>query len=244
MPNQSLNLRPQQLAKQTLLDRNTFTTTLIVLLVDAYGTECFDWAPETIRLELRNDFGVEIPPYILDRIMAGISILTTNSFYISLPDFIELCNILSGNPNTFGEFDPADVSELAWGITETLLLSPPPEDDENPFSAEIVGYIQHMLKEEGIINPPDILKLGTNKTEELAKRIQYDFSDDPDLFASIWQFEAAKTDEINALIRDRLVALFSQLKALQLKNGNTQEVVKQMIASLDNRKAQSVNRIL
>jgi hypothetical protein len=45
-------------------------------------------------------------------------------------------------------------------MTEALLIQPPDDDDENPFSEDIVAYIGQVLNQEGIISPPDILKGG------------------------------------------------------------------------------------
>lgn len=204
-------------------DPNTFTTTLVTMFVDTYGTEGFLWDPETIELELRDDFNVKLPAPNFSRLMTGIKLVTTDEFFQNLRDFIEYCNIMSGS--TAGAFDPAEVDEIAWGITEALLLSPPEESEEEPFHPEILAYIGEMTKQEGIITPPDILRIGT-RDDDAGGRVQSGFTDDPAMFSAIYAVEDGKTQEINTMVRGRLKMLADQLEALQLQDGDTADMVK------------------
>jgi len=221
--------------KRTLQDawtgKGTFATTLLLMFVDAYGTEGFTWAEQTIRMEIEDDFEVKLPQANFDRLMAAVAILTTEDFYKSLPDFIQLCNILSGSPYDPRQWDPADATEVAWGITEAVLIEPPDEDE--PFTEEIRAYIGKVLDDEGIMEPPDILRLASRETAaDISNRIQADFTDDPTMFTAIYEFEAAKTDDINGSLLRALTSLASQLEALPLKDGNTEEVVQRMLRTL------------
>ncbi len=194
------------------------------MFIDTYGTEAFSWSPVTICVEIHDDFGVELPGQNFDRLMAAIQILTTNNFYKSLPSFNDLCCILSGSAIIFDSFQPADAGDIAWGITEAVLLSGIPEEEE-PFTPEIVGFIEEAVKAEGIITPPKILQLG-QVGRDLADKIHVDYSDDPDMFSEIWQIEKSKTDEINSLVTDRLQAMTHQLEQLPLVNGSTEAISK------------------
>lgn len=204
---------------------DAFATTLLVLAVDAYGTEIAEWTPETIRREIEEDVEIQLPQHSLDRLMAGIVLVSSNDFFVSLPDFIALCNVLSGDLYDPYQWDPADSSEIAWGITEALLLSPP--EEENPFAPEIIAYIAAVLDQEGIIQPPDVLRIAINPA---AARYPEDFSDDPALYNAIWQFEQAKTEDINTMVRSRLLLLADQLADLPLQNGKTETVVQRIYA--------------
>jgi hypothetical protein len=221
---------PKQITKELLLDPNTFATTLVTVLIDFYGTEFLNWAPETIRLETEADFGFTWTILNFDRLMAGIVLLLTDRFYKSLPDFIELCTILSGAAATPDSFVPADAAECAWGITEALLLSPP--DNENPFTDEIRGYIGKAVEAEGIITPPDILRIGITDTKK-RDNVQTEFSDDPEMYSAIWDTERSKTDEINMLVKERLMLLVNQLGSLKLQNGDTSDIAKRMLMNLN-----------
>lgn len=220
---QSRKLRP------AWVDPNSFATTLVTMFVDTYGTDGFVWDPETIAMELRDDFNVELPAPNFSRLMTAIKLLTTDEFYQNLRDFVEYCNILSGS--TAGTFDPADVDEIAWGITEAMLLAPPEPDDDEPFHPEILAYIGEMTKREGLINPPDILRIGTRDDDALSK-VQSGFTDDPTLFGAIWAVEDGQTQEINELVKGRLRMLVQQLESLPLKNGDAADAARGIGASL------------
>ena len=120
-------------------------------------------------------------------------------------------------------WDPADAEEVAWGITEALLISPPDDDDKEPLTEEIRAYIGAVLDSEGIINPPDILRVAL-RAARVSPSIE-DFSDDPTMFNAIYDLEAGKTEDINQSIRLKTELLVAQLGALNLQNGNTQQVV-------------------
>jgi hypothetical protein len=204
---------------ETWSDPGSFATTLVTLFHDTYGTEAYAWHARTILLEVRDDFRVEIPRPNFDRLMAGISLVTTDDFYAKAADFNMLCQVLSGDVFDPALFDLADAADCAWGITEALLLSPPEEDDESPFSSEIVAFIGKVLDREGIIHPPDILRIGS-RSGDVAARVQADFSDDPAMFSAIYKREDEKTREINDIVRGNLARLTHQLGRLVLVDGD------------------------
>jgi len=213
------------------MGRGTFATTMVTLLVDTYGTEAFAWSPETIEMEVNDDFEIQIPRPNLDRLLTGVNLMTSDDFYRSVADFINYCNILAGDTYDPRTWDPADSAEIAWGITEGLLLSPPEDDDDEPFSPEITAYIGHMLDEEGIITPPDVLRIAVRDKDPTNYGVGA-FSDDPIMFDAVHDLETSKTEEINMAIRRGLQALAQQLETLPLRNGSAKDVVKQMIQSL------------
>lgn len=207
-------------------DPASFATTLVHLFHDAFfdpdvppGQNCYTWHPGTVLLEVRDEFRVELPRPNFDRLMMGIWLVTSDEFYVNVRSFIQACNVLSGDVFDPSTFDVADAAECAWGVTEALLLSPPDEDDESPFSEEILAYIGKVLDQEGIIRPPDILRLGT-RSGDLAAKVHSDFSDDPEMFSAIYQREEEKTGEINDLVRGNLSLLTRQLGSLRLSNGD------------------------
>ena len=219
------------LLQAALISPDSFATTLLVILVDEYGTECFQWSPETIRLEIEEDFKLKLPQPNFDRLMAAINIITSDDFYQSLPDFVTYCNILAGDTFDPRAWDPADAAEIAWGITEVLLLSPPDAHDENPFSEEIVGYIGQALSQEGIITPPDVLKIAV-RDKDPAMMVVSEYADDPEMFNSIYDLEQSKTGEINRLVKTGLQSLIQQLQPLPLRNGDAAGGVRQLLQTL------------
>lgn len=210
--------------------KETRATVLLTMFLDRFGTEALEWDPATIALEVEDEFDVDLPQLSLDRLIVAIQILTTDRFFKRLPDFIAFCNVLDGDPFQPDTFDPADAEEVAWGITEALLISPPEDDDPEPFTDEIRAYIGSVLDSEGILNPPDILRIALRIVN--VSPAMKDFSDDPTMFNAIYDVEAGKTEDINQSIRFRTELLTEQLAALSLKNGTTQHVAEMLKKSL------------
>jgi len=213
-------------AADVLRDRwkapDSFSTTLLVMFLDRFGTAALKWDPNTILVEIEESFHVDLPSLNFDRLMAGIALLKSDAFYKDLPTFIDLCNILSGDAYDPRTWDPADSLEVAWGITETLLICPPEPDDDEPFSDEIRAYIGTVLDAEGIITPPGILRLAMR---EPSANHPEAYSDDPEMYAAIHAFEAEKTDGIQQLLLKGLQQLAHQLETLPLRTGDAREIV-------------------
>lgn len=217
------------IAQEAWKSRETFASVLLTLFLDKFGIEALDWDPATVTLEIEEEFDVELPQLALDKLLVAIQILTTDKFFKSLPDFVTFCNVLGGDTYRPDMWDPADAEEVAWGITEALLISPPEDDDKEPFTDEVRGYIGAVLDSEGIINAPDILRIAL-RAARVSPNIT-DFSDDPTMFNAVYDLEAGKTEDINQSIRLKTDLLIKQMAALDLKNGNTEYVVKMLQGS-------------
>ena len=218
--------------KAALLNRESFATTLLVAASDLFGPDLVSWDPTTVRMELESELGRDVPEANYNRLMAAIQLVTTDAFYQSLPDFITLCNILDHGMVDLDTFDPADAGEIAWGITEALLIWPPDAQEENPFSDTLVQYIALALQDEGILNPPDVLRLGGVNQQDLLEKVQYNFSDDPLMFSAIHDLESAKTGEINQQVQSRLHLLIRQLEEIPLRNGSAADIAKKLLSGL------------
>lgn len=217
--------RADQKLREVLTDTDTYASVLITILIDKFGTECLEWAPETIRLEIHDEFQCKVPDDNLDKIMAAISLLVTDDFYQNLPRFVYLCNCLAGSGFDPLVFDPADSWEIAWAITEAMMLAPP-EDLENAFSDEIRRYIGETLKYEGIIRPPDIL--GIAIIEGHVPDPAAAFADDPELYADFWNNQQSHSDEITTMLRENLQDLLRQVSSLPLSNGSAEDLMTKM----------------
>lgn len=214
--------------RKALQEKNLLATPMVIGLLDIYGMEVLDWLPETLCLEIQDDFQVPLQEPLLSRVLTGFAILTTDDFYKSLPDFVMHCNILSGDSFNPDMWDPADAGECAWGITEAMLLSPPEADDEEPFGPEITAYIGAVLDSEGIMTAPDVLRIAVRSQPDFDLGA---FAEDPELGGAVTQFENSKSEEINQLIMTGMQKMMSQLQELPLENGSADNIL-QKIQSL------------
>ena len=202
--------------RTVLLSPDSYASTLLVLALDQYGPEMLRWSPQTLRMQLEEDYGVEMPPAAMDRLLAAVMLLTTDDFFTSVDRFIAICNVLAGGRFDPEVFVPADVAECAWGISEALLLNPP--DTKEPFSEEICAYLAEELKEEGFATAPDVLRIALDA--DRTSQVQDDFASDPEMFAGIWKIQREKTEDINSMLRENLTQLLHQIRALPLTRGN------------------------
>jgi hypothetical protein len=203
-----------------LVSQDTYATVLLVFFVDRYGLEALDWHPETIKLQLQQDFGIVFPKSGLDKLMAAVAIVVTDAFFRDTPQFIELCNVLSGDDFDPTVFEPADSAEMAWGVAEAMLLFPPAES--MPFSDEIRAYVGRVLRDEGYVRPPKVLRFATDA--DFADQVEFDFTSDPEMFQAIYANQSAKADEIDVLVMDNLQELLTQLTSLPLNTGDTSQI--------------------
>lgn len=209
------------------MDPGAYTLPLLAMVIDELSMEATEWDPGTIAMEIEESFGVKPPPLNMSKALAGITLLTTNDFYTSPVDFAAL--VLTMNCKPAGILP--DALSCAWGLTEGMLIMPPDDDDENPFSAEILALLGQILKIEGILNPPDVLRIATHDSS-LLEAAKYSWSDDEEMFQMISEFERSKTEEINQTVQDRAMAMFRQLQTIPLQNGSAAETTSRMIAGL------------
>lgn len=218
---------PKAVQRALLLSEESFSTPLFLLVMDIYGPEALEWSPETIRLELEDDFHLKLPKVTLDKIMAAITVVTTNFFYKDVTRFIQLCNIMAGDDFQSDIFDPADAEEMLIAITEATLLWPPNDDPEDTeFSPEIREYISQVIGQQGILKPFDVLRLAFSKNE--ASKVDADYADDPEMYSAIYESQQTKTDSLRAIYLENMTALTQQLRLLPLQSGSTETVVRQL----------------
>jgi hypothetical protein len=204
-----------------LLSQDTYVTPLLILLIDSEGTDALGWHPDTVRIALENRYEIKIPSYTIDKIFAGITLLTTDLFYTDVKSFIDICNCFCGSSFNPLIFDPATVLEMSWTITEAHFLDP--QDDTNVFSDEIKKYIGFVLREEGFIKPPDILSWAMNANFE--NMVATNYVDDPALFQMIYATHQNKTMEIESEIARMIRELDTQVADLFLDSGKKRSIV-------------------
>lgn len=222
--------------REALLSEDSYTTTLLAIAMDSFPpgekdkqSPIFDWHPETIKLELEQEYGIRLPKLSLDKIMAGVMIRTNDLFFREPYHFIELANVLSGDDFEPDEFEPADSVECAWAITEALLLCPPDDEDPEPFSDDVRRYLGFVLKEEGFVTPPGILRIALDA--DLSAHMA-DFADDPELAEGIFQAQQSKAAEVETIMREQLAELTDQLERLPLRQGTTADLAARLRRAL------------
>jgi len=206
-------------------------TPLLVLCLDLFGTEFFEWEPESFDSEIKSRFGVDVPTPNRDKIWSLVAVLTTDLFYRSLETFIPTCNALAGSEADFDDYDPVTGEEAAWGIVEASLIDPPEEgqDPAGRFSHEIKRYIGMTLQSEGVTTPPSFLKPYVESDQDDDQEAGLNIGPDEGMLAMYTRRQQEQRTEIEGFVRSQLADLIAQLRLLPLKNGDASKVSEYLV---------------
>lgn len=219
-------------AARVFADPDSFATTLLYLFFDRYvladnramneeeeaqdDNGPLDWLPETIRHEIRADYGVEIPPTNLKKLAAAISITTTDAFFVKPDVFVQLANSLANSDPILTEFEPADAEECAWAVFESLILCQ--DGDEPPWSPEVATYIAKAIEADGLTHAPKTLR-------QFYAGTQPALLDDPVLAEASLLGQKESVEAIDAEVVALARRLQQQLERVPLKRGTTKPLV-------------------
>lgn len=186
-----------------LESQSTFATVLHVIALHEFDSEFYQWEPETIFLEFKDTFDVEIPERNMNKLLSLAYGMTSNQFYRNYETFTATCYALNGRVDPFGVVDPLMPAEMAWALTEFKLNDSTPEK----FSSEIASYVGHLLYEDGIESPPPIFKWVNMPSI-------YRGSDAPGDTNQQRVLEAEKIKVIYEYLHENGTALFQQISGL------------------------------
>lgn len=191
-------------------ERPAFATTLVAILLRCYGSSVLNWEPESIRLQLSEDFHVEeVPRKVHEAYMALITVLTTDAVYKDPETLHNVCNCLNGaGIRAYG--GPPVVQDLAWTIAEISLCDPQPSglNPKDPWSRAVKGYIRVVLDDAGLTIKPKSLPMAAERPGTIDQSI------DASTFAGSWQAHQQMADEIDQIVAKRMDKLLEQLRAV------------------------------
>lgn len=209
--------------RDALQDKGTFGTTMLVALIDAYGTECIQWDPETVRAQLESDYQIELKASSMDRIMASMGVLASDMFHVSLEAFNNTCEAFNFGPVDGDRFIPCELDDIMWGCTEARLLLGSKEYDEADWSHDVRRYVAAQLSTEGVTKAPDILFFAEFDADELDNKDSLLATDG--LMASAYHGrQQTVLGDLNREAIANLQALLQQIASLKLTHGTTEQV--------------------
>jgi hypothetical protein len=198
--------------------RDVFTTTLMTYMTAAYKTDFIEWDPATVAMQLKADLHIDVPGYNLDKIQAGCSLFTSNLFHVSIETFLPVCLTMSRGVAITTSLVPANLHDLAWGLSEARLLEGT-DFDADGFSHNIALYTGIILDQEGLYEPPKVFEFA--EYPKGRKEAAYNaIAATPDDYQLYYEMQQQKRDEINTGIQQRLLALFNEIRTLPLGNLN------------------------
>ena len=137
-----------------LADQSTFATVLSAILIREYGPEVYEWDPETIHIQVLDDFGVDLPEINHMKLVSLFSALQSGAFFQDPLVFSSTCEILNGTPSPLDELTTDLLPpEIAWAVMEVRLN----DDDKPVFATDVARMVGVILDEEGFDSPPSAI---------------------------------------------------------------------------------------
>lgn len=195
--------------KDALENPDTSATLLHAIVRRRYGEDWYLWDPVTVELELRDDYGAEIPAENMDKLCAIQVLITSDAFFRNHEAFMAICSTFSeGNP-LFNVMDDVSVEELAWGVTEAAI-----NRELLTFSPRIKRSTRELLAQDGYAaaDYPDALK----------ELLEYD-PESVDVLHGIASI-ANKTNA-DAYVKEQLADLISQFNRIQSLQGLDDQIL-------------------
>lgn len=222
-------------------DPDTYAACLLALGLDRYRPKRGEgpehspvhWLPQTWNEEVRDDCGVDVHPRNRDRLAAACLLLQNpHEFYDTSKGFSA---IASGMAAVWFEPDvwhPPTAEEALWALIESHLIHPP-EDDEK-FSAEVVRYVNMIVKREGFRHMPPAFAAFGIPTDAGVWRggPALDYSAEPDLALAVEQAAADRERDLDLDVADRLRDLAQRIGRLPVA-GDKSETVTELLKYAD-----------
>lgn len=147
----------KRISEQSALQSSeTFTSVLDIILKEKYDEGLYLWELTTLWLDIKEDFNVELPTEIVDKLGCLQVLMVNDAFFKRVDAFYNICNTLNEGAPAFSIFDPVEPEEIAWAFVEIVLMRDmlslsPSIKDFIEFSFKdfaIPSYISYMLEKD------------------------------------------------------------------------------------------------
>lgn len=217
-----MNQTRREELKQVFENRDTYASTMLIVLADLYDDLDFlGWDPMALRDDVGAKLGARIPQENMDKLMALILAMTSDLFYHDVDAFIHICNALAGEGSDFRMFDPAEIDEVAWAVTEVLLNDPPEDKTAPPFDDGVIEYIKQQATVEGFIRMPSVLQF-VPPPEAAEQNLADVAAMGEEMFGAAWDAGQDKAKEVEAEVSSRMEQLFQQIQQLPLNRADSE----------------------
>lgn len=142
-----------KLSLDILKDEKAPAIALLGVALRQYGTECFDWHPAILRVELEDDYNISLSDLQSDKLQAAITILTSNAFEDQWEVFTTCCHLLCNVHYEFTDFTPLEAEYIAMALPEVYLIK---DNDVETFSDEVRAFAGNAFHEYGMFCSPEI----------------------------------------------------------------------------------------
>jgi hypothetical protein len=198
---------------------DTPATVLLAIVVDMFGIESLGWEHDTVKESIESALGINVLQREMDRYAALVLSLTTNMAFTDVMVFHHTMNALNGSQAMFSTWDPVDLDELTWGLTEIMLNDNPVDDEDwaTRFAPDVRRYIG-LLAGGGRYAPasiPEVVKLTADFGSTVSGEAE--MTADPMLYGTAHENSVAESDLAAKYTDARMTILLDMLKVLPLR---------------------------
>ena len=138
-----------------LRDQDAPGSVLLAIALAKYGTECFEWEPEILRLELEEDFGIKLTDLQSDKLQAVLTLYTTDQVESNWHAFNTACHVMNNEHVDHTVFDyPLEAEYIIGALPEFEFLRN--DEDGITFSPEVNAYAGLVFYDYGCSKPPTL----------------------------------------------------------------------------------------
>ena len=207
------------------MDPEATATALLISYVDHAGDKGLGFDPEAIFYEVRDMLGGEPPEIAFDKLLAAITLNTTDYAFKSSQRFMIISVAANGGGFHPGCEECPDAAEAAWTLTESLLLSPPERNDHHPVSPEVCHLLGRICEEEGIFHPTDVLRIAI-----LPPRPSMEYDDES--ASTTLSLSSHRAREVSDFVKQKLHRLADEVGSISLRSGDARDLIDRLKLNL------------
>lgn len=132
---------------------------LLLMTIDRYGEESFDWAPEVLRVTMIRD-NIQVSGNAFTKIMAARTLALSPSPWRQWHVFHWVARALAGLPPNFSFLEQPEIGHLMVAADIMKLIDP-----SRPFGTEIDKFTAAALKDAGHVFAPEPLAFAQRELE-------------------------------------------------------------------------------
>lgn len=191
-------------------EKEAFATTLLLGLVKTYTLDLLQWDGITIQFQVYDDFDIDMPRIVYDKLLALITCLNTDAVYTDIIVFDKIVSALNGGATTICDGAPS-VEDVAWAVNEIRLNDPVPvsRPPNDPWAPNVARYVKAVLTDEGFTIPPKVLSFAGSSQVGGTTNI-------PFLYTAGWQGAQSKADEIDQWVDRTTMSMIQTLSELDI----------------------------
>lgn len=208
--------RDNLLKKIFSFEEDSYASVLVGIILQDFGTDAFEWDPETLRMEIEEKYGLKSLHHVPEnRLQAGIMSLTSNMWTQDVYQFNLVCNAFGDGEVPHQVYEPCGPDEIAWTLVEYSLMNPPARGEtpiDQQFSEPVRTYMAKILEHHGI-RPMGFFTF-------LSDKYDIPISDESDIILANAGFEETERQYKNVkdYVEENLAKLSRQVSALGVES--------------------------